>query len=150
MVRRKKDEIDGLGAVLTLMIGCIYFPIKIIVVSIQVMILGITLIINGITKLTYLKKEKKDNKDKTSNKPSTKTINISIDVKEKKKTNTNFKTYYDNNKNVKSNLLDEETEKEMEALELEEWQKELVREGEFYTTSFDEEDVDEESYFYEE
>lgn len=150
MVRRKKNEIDGLGAVLTLMIGCIYFPIKIIVVSIQVMILGITLIINGIIKLTYWIKGKKDNKDKTSNNSSTKTINISIDVKEKKKTTTSFKTDSDNNKNIKSNLLDEETEKEMEALELEEWQKELVREGEFYTTSFDEEDVDEDSYFYEE
>ena len=37
----------------------------------------------------------------------------------------------------------------MEALELEEWQKELVGEGEFYTTAFEEEDMDEDSYFYE-
>ena len=149
MARRKTNEIDGLGAVLTVIIGCIYFPIKIIVVFIQIMISGIVLIIKGIMKLTYWINEKKENKDNISTKPSTKTINISIDVKGNKKTSTDFKTDYDNTKNTKTNLLDVETEKEMEALELEEWQKELVREGEFYTTSFEEEDMDEDSYFYE-
>ena len=59
MARRKKDEVDGLTAVLTLIIGCIYFPIKIIIVFIQIMILGISLIIKGIMKLTYWINEKK-------------------------------------------------------------------------------------------
>lgn len=40
-------------------------------------------------------------------------------------------------------------ENEMDALELEDWQKELVRNGEFHTTSFDEDEIDEDSYFYE-
>ncbi|MBE5806693.1 MAG: restriction endonuclease [Clostridiales bacterium] len=42
-----------------------------------------------------------------------------------------------------------EIEQEMDALELEDWQKELVRNGEFHTTSFDEDEIDEDSYFYE-
>ena len=43
----------------------------------------------------------------------------------------------------------QELEKEMENQGLEDWQKELVRNGEYEPTSFEEEDLEEDDYYYE-
>ena len=53
----------------------------------------------------------------------------------------------------KNNLLDDEDlmlEEKMDDLNLEEWQKELVREGKYNIEDFEEEELDEDSYYYEE
>ena len=42
-----------------------------------------------------------------------------------------------------------ELEKKMDDLDLEEWQKELVRKGEYEPENFEEEDLEEEDYYYE-
>ena len=41
-----------------------------------------------------------------------------------------------------------ELEKEMDDLDLEDWQKELVRKGEYDPSSFEEEDLEEDDYHY--
>lgn len=43
----------------------------------------------------------------------------------------------------------EELEKKMNDLDLEEWQKELVRKGEYEPENFEEEDLEEDDYYYE-
>ena len=45
--------------------------------------------------------------------------------------------------------IDEELESEMDDLNLEEWQKDLVREGKYSPYNFDEEEVEEDDYYYE-
>lgn len=42
---------------------------------------------------------------------------------------------------------DDKLEDEMEDYDLEEWQKELVRNGDYDVTSFDEEDLEEDDYY---
>ena len=47
-------------------------------------------------------------------------------------------------------IEDEELEKKMDALSLEEWQKELVRKGEYEPEDFEEEDIsDDDNYYHE-
>ena len=47
-------------------------------------------------------------------------------------------------------IEDEELEKKMNALSLEEWQKELVRKGEYEPEDFEEEDIsDDDNYYHE-
>ena len=47
-------------------------------------------------------------------------------------------------------IEDEELEKKMAALSLEEWQKELVRKGEYEPEDFEEEDIsDDDNYYHE-
>lgn len=141
MSKRRKGEIDGLGFVIGAIIGSIYFMFKFFIIFFRIIFEGIVLIIKGIINLKYWINDKKSNKN---NNISNKVNNI----KSKTHTDKEIKVVIKNNKKDNINLLDEETEKEMEALELEEWQKELVRDGEFYTTAFEEEDMDEDSYFY--
>ena len=139
MPKTKRNELDGLGLVLTVMIGMFYLPIKILFIFFKIMISGTTIIIRSVINLTYYLNNKKTNKNSTgyNNLKTTKTIK------------QEYNQIKQNKKNDKiDNLLDSETEKEMDALELEDWQKELVRSGEFYTTAFEEEDMDEDSYFY--
>jgi len=139
MPKTKRNELDGLGLVLTVMIGMFYLPIKILFIFFKIMISGTTIIIRSVINLTYYLNNKKTNKNSTgyNNLKTTKTIK------------QEYNQINQNKKNDKiDNLLDSETEKEMDALELEDWQKELVRSGEFYTTAFEEEDMDEDSYFY--
>ena len=45
--------------------------------------------------------------------------------------------------------IDEELESEMDDLNLEEWQKDLVREGKYSPYDFDEEELEEDDYYYE-
>ena len=49
----------------------------------------------------------------------------------------------------KTEEKDEELEKKMNALNLEDWQKELVRKGEYEPENFEEEDLEEDDYYYE-
>lgn len=63
-----------------------------------------------------------------------KLINIKIEKKQKRKIK-------------KDNKNDEKLEKEMEYYSLEDWQKELVRKGEFYPWNFEEEDLEDEDYY---
>ena len=49
----------------------------------------------------------------------------------------------------KNDEIDEELEREMNDYCLEDWQKDLVRSGEYYPWSFDEDEIDEDSYYYE-
>lgn len=49
----------------------------------------------------------------------------------------------------KTEEKDEELEKKMNALNLEDWQKELVRKGEYDPENFEEEDLEEDDYYYE-
>lgn len=50
----------------------------------------------------------------------------------------------------KEDDVDEELEREMDDYCLDDWQKDLVRSGEYYPWSFDEDEIDEDSYYYEE
>lgn len=45
--------------------------------------------------------------------------------------------------------VDKELEKEMNAQNLEDWQKDLVREGKYSPYNFDEEELEEDDYYYE-
>lgn len=49
----------------------------------------------------------------------------------------------------KDDDVDEELEREMDDYCLDDWQKDLVRRGEYYPWSFDEDEIDEDSYYYE-
>lgn len=49
----------------------------------------------------------------------------------------------------KEDEVDEELEREMDDYCLDDWQKDLVRSGEYYPWSFDEDEIDEDSYYYE-
>ncbi len=44
---------------------------------------------------------------------------------------------------------DKELEEKMDELDLDDWQKELVRKGEYDPENFEEEDLEEDDYYYE-
>lgn len=52
--------------------------------------------------------------------------------------------FKNNNEDNNSNY----TEEELNDLDLEEWQKELVRKGEYNPENFEEEDLEEDDYYY--
>ena len=51
--------------------------------------------------------------------------------------------------NEESNKKDERLEKEMEEMGLDEWEKEEVRNGNYDLDNFEEEDLEEDDYYYE-
>ena len=62
-----------------------------------------------------------------------------------------FDFILNNNDNYYENLTDDQKQKledEMDALDLEEWQKDLVREGKYNPEDFEEEVEDEDDYYY--
>lgn len=57
--------------------------------------------------------------------------------------------FFDILNSVDNDSNDEELEQRMDDLDLEDWQKELVRKGEYDPENFDEEPEDEDDYYYE-
>lgn len=75
---------------------------------------------------------------------------LNKEQEEKTITNNNYIKESTKKKEIEPmNDDNEELEKEMDNYDLEEWQKDLVREGSYDPSSFDEEDLEEDDYYYE-
>lgn len=61
-----------------------------------------------------------------------------------------FEIFFDDEKNEKKKKNIEDLEKEMDLYDLDEWEKEEVREGNYEPEDFNDDDLTEDDYYYEE
>lgn len=128
---KRNDETKGIAITLAIILGIIYLVINAVIVIVSLFIKLFTKLIN--------KQNKQTKKVKPSPKPT----------KKKNHTGLIFGIAIASLLEASGNKVDKNLERKMAAQNLEDWQKDLVREGKYSPYSFEEEELEEDDYYFE-
>ncbi len=131
---KKNDDTKGIAITLAIILWIIYFVIY-----------GVIIIISSIIKLftKLINKQNKQTEQTKKVKPSPKP------TKKKNHTGLIFGIAIASLLEASGNKVDKNLERKMAAQNLEDWQKDLVREGKYSPYSFEEEELEEDDYYFE-